>query len=110
MLLTSTTFAQEIKPAKQVDGEMPLFKVENPDFTTSPLTGMTRKHWEDAARYILDGAFSYIDNLDDPMKFPKLPGKSYPHDIRRVPTEKLEGLVLMEIRCSKNRIRQIIVH
>ncbi|WP_405326837.1 DUF2264 domain-containing protein [Leeuwenhoekiella sp. LLG6367-2.1] len=93
LLLTSTTFAQEIKPAKQVDGERPLFKVENPDFTTSPLTGMTRKHWEDAARYILDGAFSYIDNLDDPMKFPKLPGKSYPHDIRRVPTEKLEGLV-----------------
>ncbi|MFD2828509.1 DUF2264 domain-containing protein [Leeuwenhoekiella polynyae] len=85
--------AQEIKPAKQVDGEMPLFQVENPDFKTSPYTGMTKKHWEDAARYLLAGAFSYIDDLDDPMKFPKLPGKSYPHDIGRVPTEKLEGLV-----------------
>jgi hypothetical protein len=53
---------------------------------------MTKKHWEDAALYLLGGAFSYIDELDDPMKFPKLPGKSYPHDERRVPTEKLEGL------------------
>lgn len=93
-LLSAFSFeAQEIKPAKQVDGEMPLFQVENPDFETSPHTGMTKKHWEDAAQYLLEGAFSYIDNLDDPMKFPKLPGKSYPHDISRVPTEKLEGLV-----------------
>ena len=85
--------AQEIKPAKQVDGEMPLFEVEAPDYKLSPMTGMTRKHWEDAARYLLEGAFSYIDELDDPMKFPKLPGKSYPHSVDRVPTEKLEGLV-----------------
>ncbi|WP_189319440.1 DUF2264 domain-containing protein [Leeuwenhoekiella nanhaiensis] len=90
---TSFLFAQEIKPAKQVDGEMSLFELEKPDFQTSPYTGMTKKHWEDAARYLLAGAFSYIDDLDDPMKFPKLPGKSYPHHISRVPTEKLEGLV-----------------
>ncbi|RXG27185.1 DUF2264 domain-containing protein [Leeuwenhoekiella marinoflava] len=93
-LLSAFSFeAQEIKPAKKLHGEMPLFEVENPDFETSPHTGMTKKHWEDAAQYLLEGAFSYIDNLDDPMKFPKLPGKSYPHDIGRVPTEKLEGLV-----------------
>lgn len=53
---------------------------------------MTREHWKDAARYLLEGAFSYVHQLDDPMKFPKLSGKSYPHNKDRVPTEKLEGL------------------
>jgi len=93
LFIMASMEAQEIKPAKQVDGEMPLFEVEAPDYKLSPMTGMTRKHWEDAARYLLEGAFSYIDELDDPMKFPKLPGKSYPHSVDRVPTEKLEGLV-----------------
>lgn len=69
-----------------------VFKVEELDFEQSPLTGVTRKHWVDAAEYLLDGAFSYVDNVDDAMKFPKQAGKSYPHDERRVPTEKLEGL------------------
>ncbi len=68
------------------------FKVYNPDYELSPSTGMTRDHWVQAAEYLLSGAFSYIHNLDDPMKFPKQPGKTYPHDERRVPTEKLEGL------------------
>lgn len=53
---------------------------------------MTKDHWKDAAMYLLEGAFSYVDRLEDPMRFPKLPGKSYPHDIKRVPIEKLEGL------------------
>jgi len=69
-----------------------IFILEKPDFKLSPLTGMTREHWKDAAKYLLGGAFSYIHNLDDPMKFPKLPGVSYPKDESRVPTEKLEGL------------------
>ncbi|MFR5759559.1 MAG: hypothetical protein ACLUE2_18655 [Bacteroides cellulosilyticus] len=41
---------------------------------------MTRQHWLDAATNLLDGAFSYIHTLDDPMRFPKQPGKSYPTD------------------------------
>ena len=53
---------------------------------------MTRKHWQDAAQYLLSGAFSYIHKLDDPMQFPKQPGKSYPRNEGQVPTEKLEGL------------------
>lgn len=69
-----------------------VFQIDNPDYIKSPHTGMTKKHWEDAALYLLKGAFSYINSLDDPMKFPKLPGKSYPQDESRVPTEKLEGL------------------
>jgi hypothetical protein len=70
----------------------PLFKIINPDYKLSPYTGMTRRHWKDAALYLLNGAFSYIDNIDDPMQFPKEPGKSYPRTAAQVPTEKLEGL------------------
>lgn len=76
----------------QVNGKT-VFKLDQPDFKKSPLTGMTRKHWKDAAMYLLEGAFSYIHTLDDPMKFPKQPGKSYPRSEGQVPTEKLEGLV-----------------
>lgn len=69
-----------------------IYVIDKPDYQVSPLTGMTREHWKDAAKYLLSGAFSYIHNLDDPMKFPKQPGISYPKDEGRVPTEKLEGL------------------
>ncbi|WMI65694.1 DUF2264 domain-containing protein [Aestuariibaculum sp. YM273] len=69
-----------------------VFKIDNPDYNLSPYTGMTKQHWKDAALFLLEGAFSYIQTLDDPMKFPKQPGKSYPHNEGRVPTEKLEGL------------------
>lgn len=53
---------------------------------------MTRQHWLDAATYLLDGAFSYIHTPDDPMHFPKQPGKSYPTDGKPDKTENLEGL------------------
>lgn len=72
--------------------ENSVFQIKNPDLNLSPYTGMTKKHWRDAALYLLEGAFSYIHTLDDPMKFPKQPGKSYPQDEKKVPTEKLEGL------------------
>ena len=51
-------------------GSHKVFEIADPDFKLSPHTGMTRKHWKDAALYMLEGAFSYIDDLDDPMKFP----------------------------------------
>ncbi|MBN2164666.1 MAG: DUF2264 domain-containing protein [Marinilabiliaceae bacterium] len=72
--------------------EQSVFNINNPDFNISPYTGMTREHWIEAAKYLLTGAFSYINSLDDPMKFPKQPGKSYPHNEDRIPTEKLEGV------------------
>ena len=72
--------------------KLPRFEVKNPDKKLSPFTGMTRRHWQDAARYLLSGAFSYVHSLDDPMQFVKQPGKSYPRSESQVPTEKLEGL------------------
>jgi hypothetical protein len=72
--------------------KLPAFEVKSPDKQLSPFTGFTRRHWQDAARYLLSGAFSYVRTLDDPMQFPKQPGKSYPRSESQVPTEKLEGL------------------
>ena len=69
-----------------------VFEVRQPDYELSPLTGLTRQHWIDAAEYILEGAFSYINHIDDPMKFPKQHDKTYPQNEGQVPTEKLEGL------------------
>lgn len=75
----------------QVNGKT-IFKVAAPDLKLSPYTGMTRTHWKNAAQYLLEGAFNYIHDLKDPMKFPKQPGKSYPRYDGQIPTEKLEGL------------------
>ncbi len=69
-----------------------IFKLNKPNYQLSPKTGITKQHWKDAALYLLQGAFSYIHTLDDPMKFPKQAGKSYPRNESQVPTEKLEGL------------------
>ncbi len=74
------------------DKESIVFKISEPDYNLSPSTGMTRQHWKDAALYLLNGAFSYIKCLNDPMKFPKQHGKSYPRISSEIPTEKLEGL------------------
>ena len=71
---------------------LPPFVVEQPDKQLSPYTGLTRRHWQQAARYLLSGAFSYVHQLDDPLQFPKQAGKSYPRSESQVPTEKLEGL------------------
>lgn len=69
-----------------------VFKVVNPNYEKSPYTGMTRKHWIQAAEYLLGGAFSYIHTLDDPMYFPKQLDKTYPRSEGQVGVAKLEGL------------------
>ncbi|NLP56870.1 DUF2264 domain-containing protein [Lutibacter sp. B1] len=90
ILLLSPVFSQQEIPQKIANNN--IFNIVNPDYELSPYTGMTKQHWRDAALYLLEGAFSYINTLDDPMKFPKQPGKSYPTSESQVPTEKLEGL------------------
>ena len=79
-------------PIRGGAAEPEAFAVKDPDYAASPCTGVVRRHWMDAALYLLDGAFSYVHTLDDPLKFPKQPGKSYPRSEAEVPTEKLEGL------------------
>ena len=67
------------------------FTIPQPDYQLSPYTGMTRQGWIDAATYLLDGAFTYIRTIDDPMYFPKQFDKTYPNNEGQVPTAKLEG-------------------
>lgn len=91
LLVHLSLVAQELKSIPNpIDNNV--FNIVNPNYELSPYTGMTKQHWKDAALYLLKGAFSYIHNLDDPMKFPKQPGISYPKEESKVPTEKLEGL------------------
>ncbi len=57
-----------------------VFKVENPDYRLSPYTGMTRKHWLDAGRYLLEGIFRNIGSMEDPLVMPRKETKvTYPH-------------------------------
>lgn len=69
-----------------------VFELQNPDYKVSPLTGMTRQHWVDAAEYLLTGAFSYVNSMDDAMIFPKQFDKTYPNNDGQIPVAKLEGL------------------
>jgi hypothetical protein len=84
-------WTQQVQPARNTTNKN-IFEIVKPDYKLSPYTGMTKQHWKDAGLYLLKGAFSYIHNLDDPMRFPKQAGVSYPKDDSQVPTEKLEGL------------------
>lgn len=54
------------------------FEVRNPDHDRSPKTGMTRQHYIECAKYILERAFTHIRSIEDPLTFPPVPGKTYP--------------------------------
>ncbi len=54
------------------------FEVKNPDFEKSPFTGMTKQHYIEMAKYLLERAFSHINSINDPLTFPVVPGKTYP--------------------------------
>ena len=57
---------------------MKAFEVKNPDFKLSPHTGMSKKHYIECAKYLLERAFKYAGSLDTPLTFPIVPGKTYP--------------------------------
>lgn len=82
------SYAQVATPTRQIDQT---FTIPTPDYKLSPYTGMNRQGWIDAATYLLDGAFTYIRNIDDPMYFPKQFDKTYPNNPGQIPTAKLEG-------------------
>ena len=54
------------------------FEVENPDLELSPYTGMSKKHYIELAKYLLERTFKYIDSIETPLTFPSVPGKTYP--------------------------------
>lgn len=85
MLLSELSFAQSHKKHDS-------FTLRQPDFSHSPYTGMTRRHWIEAGEYLLKGAFDYIHTLDDQMDFPKQLEKTYPRNEDQIPVARLEGL------------------
>jgi hypothetical protein len=54
------------------------FEVKNPDLKLSPYTGMSKKHYVELAKYLLERAFKNINSINTPLTFPKVPGKTYP--------------------------------
>ncbi len=54
------------------------YKVKDPDLTRSPFTGMTKRHYVDLGKYLLERAFTHVKDIDSAFNFPIVPGKSYP--------------------------------
>ena len=54
------------------------FEIENPDFILSPQTGMTKQHYIELAKYLLERAFTHVKSINDPISFPVVRGKTYP--------------------------------
>ena len=56
------------------------FIPKEPDYSLSPYTGLTRRHWLDAAQYILDGIFKHVKDMDSPVLVPRYEDKiTYPN-------------------------------
>lgn len=61
------------------------------DFNLSPFTGMTRKSWVDAGKYLLEGIFRHIPDLDSPVLVPRREMKiTYPHPSAPKERQELE--------------------
>jgi len=54
------------------------YEVVNPDFGLSPMTGMSKSHYVELAKYLLERAFKHVDSIETPLVFPIVPGKTYP--------------------------------
>ena len=54
------------------------FEVKNPDFNLSPFTGMTKSHYIELAKHLLERAFNHVESIETPFNFPIVPGKTYP--------------------------------
>jgi len=54
------------------------YQVRSPDFELSPFTGMTKAHYIECAKYILERAFHHVASIKTPISFPLIPGKTYP--------------------------------
>ena len=88
MALPSIAQEQPATPTHRIEQT---FTIPTPNHKLSPYTGLDRQGWLDAAQWMLDGAFTYIRTMDDPMYFPKQHDKTYPRNEGDVPTAKLEG-------------------
>ncbi|MGE5632626.1 MAG: DUF2264 domain-containing protein [Caulobacteraceae bacterium] len=58
--------------------ELNAYQIKNPDYQKSPYTGMTRRHYIDCAKYLIERAFNHVKSFDSYIIFPTVPGKTYP--------------------------------
>ena len=57
-----------------------VFKPSYLDKELSPYTGMTRDGWIEAAKYMLEGIFKHIKDMDSPVVVPRQETEvTYPH-------------------------------
>ena len=73
-----------------------VFKPTYTDYELSPYTGLTRKSWIEAAKYLLSGVFNNLKSIEDPVVMPRYETKiTYPqpdHPLWRTKAEIFEGL------------------
>nr|MCR5716621.1 DUF2264 domain-containing protein [Lachnospiraceae bacterium] len=73
-----------------------IFVPERPDYTLSPYTGLTRKHWIDAGKYMLQGVFEHMNSPEEPCIVPRYETEiTYPNahtPAWKVQAEYFEGL------------------
>lgn len=56
------------------------YKPTHTDFNLSPYTGLTRKSWTEAAKYLLEGVFKNIPSASSPVILPRTETEiTYPH-------------------------------
>ncbi len=72
------------------------FTIDQPDYVKSPYTGMTRKHWIEAAKFLMEGAFAHLKDFHAPMVFTRYETEiTYPQPGQpdwRYCAERFEGL------------------
>jgi hypothetical protein len=57
------------------------YEVDNPDFTKSPFTGMTKKHYAECAKFLLEKAFTHVKSIEDPISFRLSPVRHTPSPV-----------------------------
>lgn len=78
------------------------FENPAPNFVVSPATGMTREGWIACGKHILEGAFSHVRNLEDPMFLPKQPGPGYPSDNKTANRQQRSAAIFEAIARTYN--------
>ncbi len=78
------------------------FEIKNPNYKLSPFTGLTREHWINAGKFLLDSVFSNVKDFNAPIVVERVERKiTYPHlnlnyskeaIIREEKAQRFEGL------------------
>ncbi len=72
------------------------YTLQAPNFTVSPYTGMTRKHWLELCHFYLEGIFQHVKSFEDPIVLPRHETEvTYPQPNSlpwRYAAERFEGL------------------